>query len=43
MQRGGVPMDKQMVDELVAGLLKIVDEQLVSVILYGTVACLVRK
>lgn len=31
-------MDKQMVDELVAGLLKIVDEQLVSVILYGSVA-----
>jgi predicted nucleotidyltransferase len=38
MQRGGVPMDKQMVDELVAGLLKIVDKQLVSVILYGSVA-----
>lgn len=31
-------MDKQMVDELVAGLLKIVDDQLVSVILYGSVA-----
>ena len=31
-------MDKQMVDELVAGLLKIVDEQLVSIILYGSVA-----
>ena len=31
-------MDKQMIDELVAGLLKIVDEQLVSVILYGSVA-----
>lgn len=31
-------MDKRMVDELVAGLLKIVDEQLVSVILYGSVA-----
>ena len=31
-------MDKQMVDELVAGLLKIVDKQLVSVILYGSVA-----
>ena len=31
-------MDKQMVDELVAGLLKIVDEQLGSVILYGSVA-----
>ena len=31
-------MDKQMVDELVAGLLKIVDGQLVSVILYGSVA-----
>ena len=31
-------MDKQMVDELVAGLLKIVDEQLISVILYGSVA-----
>lgn len=31
-------MDRQMVDELVAGLLKIVDEQLVSVILYGSVA-----
>lgn len=31
-------MDKQIVDELVAGLLKIVDEQLVSVILYGSVA-----
>ena len=38
IKRGGVPMDKQMVDELVAGLLKIVDEQLVSVILYGSVA-----
>lgn len=31
-------MDKQMVDELVAGFLKIIDEQLVSVILYGSVA-----
>ncbi|MBR2140144.1 MAG: nucleotidyltransferase domain-containing protein [Phascolarctobacterium sp.] len=31
-------MDKQMVDELVAGLLEIIDEQLVSVILYGSVA-----
>ncbi|MBQ7760243.1 MAG: nucleotidyltransferase domain-containing protein [Acidaminococcaceae bacterium] len=31
-------MDKQMVDELVAGFLEIIDEQLVSVILYGSVA-----
>ena len=31
-------MDKQMVDELVAGFLKIIDEQLVSIILYGSVA-----
>jgi len=37
-KEGGNLMDKQMVDELVAGLLKIVDEQLVSVILYGSVA-----
>ena len=31
-------MDKQMVDELVAGFLEIIDEQPVSVILYGSVA-----
>jgi len=36
--KGGNLMDKQMVDELVAGFLKIIDEQLVSVILYGSVA-----
>ncbi|MBQ9763088.1 MAG: nucleotidyltransferase domain-containing protein [Phascolarctobacterium sp.] len=31
-------MEKQMVEELVDGFLKIIDEQLVSVILYGSVA-----
>ncbi len=31
-------MDKQMIEELVDGFLKILDEKLVSVILYGSVA-----
>ncbi|MBR4957891.1 MAG: nucleotidyltransferase domain-containing protein, partial [Phascolarctobacterium sp.] len=35
---GGVLVDKQMVKELVDGFLEILNEKLVSVILYGSVA-----